>query len=112
MFHFLFINITHLISITKDKLKCLTDLCDVNAHFYVFVKLFSTVALVILKSKYLNLLLPGVIVSVCLGWCLYLPEKYVNFITCVNYSNSQCVLLILKLHSPSLIVILIYRPPS
>ena len=39
-------------------------------------------------------------------------KKSVNFTTCVNYSNSVCELLILKLHTPSLIVILMYRPPS
>ena len=45
------------------------------------------------------------------GVCIYM-KKSVNFTTCVNYSNSVCELLILKLHTPSLIVILMYRPPS
>ena len=39
-------------------------------------------------------------------------KKSVNFTTCVNYSNYVCALLILKLHTPSLIVILMYRPSS
>ena len=39
-------------------------------------------------------------------------QTYVNFTTCVNYSNSVYELLILKLHTPSLIVIMMYRPPS
>ena len=39
-------------------------------------------------------------------------KKIVNFPTCVNYSISVCELLILKLHTPSLIGILMYRPPS
>ena len=45
------------------------------------------------------------------GVCIYM-KKYVNFTICINYSNSVCELLILKLHTPSLIVILMYRPPS
>ena len=45
------------------------------------------------------------------GVCIYL-RKYINFTTCVNYSNLVCELLILKPHSPSLIIILMYRPLS
>ena len=45
------------------------------------------------------------------GVCIYL-KKYINFTTCVNYSNSVCELLILKLQSPSLIIFLMYKPPS
>ena len=43
---------------------------------------------------------------------MYLHLKSVNFTTCVNYSNSVCELLTLKLHNISLIVILMYMPPS
>ena len=43
------------------------------------------------------------------GVCIYMKNS-VNFTTCVNYS--VCELLILKLHTPSLIVILMYMPPS
>ena len=70
-------------------------------------------ALVIVKSKYLNFLSPDVIVCQELGvvFVSYLRNS-VNFITCVNYSNSVCELLIIKINHPSLIVILIYRPPS
>ena len=39
-------------------------------------------------------------------------NKSVNFTTCIKYSNSVCELLILKLHTPSLIVILMFRLPS
>ena len=45
------------------------------------------------------------------GVCIYM-NKIVNFTTCVNYSNSVCELLILKLHTPSLFFILMYRLPS
>ena len=43
---------------------------------------------------------------------MYLIFKNFNFTICVNYSNSVCELLKLKLHTPSLIGILMYRPPS
>ena len=36
-------------------------------------------------------------------------RKYINFTTCVYYKNSVCELLILKLYSPSLIIILMYK---
>ena len=40
MFHFLFMNIAHLISKTKQKLKFLADLCDVNTLFLCFCETF------------------------------------------------------------------------
>ena len=36
----------------------------------------------------------------------------VNFKFCICFSNSVCELLILKLQNPSIIMIIIYRPPS
>ena len=81
--------------------------------FSVSVKLFSMWALVIAKSKYMTSLLSDVIACLELGGgvCIYL-RKYINYTTCVNYSSSICELLILKLQSPSLIIIIMYRPPS
>ena len=42
--------------------------------------------------------------------------KYVftseNILTLLHYSNSVCELLILKLHSPCIIILLMYRLPS
>ena len=40
MFYFLFMNIAHLISKTKQKLKFLSDLCDVNTLFLCFCETF------------------------------------------------------------------------
>ena len=40
MFHFLFMNIAHLISRTKQKLKFLADLCDANTLFLCFCETF------------------------------------------------------------------------
>ena len=68
MFHFLFMNIAHLISKTKHKLKFLADLCDANTLFLCFfVKLSYMMVSVILKSSYLILVLPDVIDCLGLG---------------------------------------------
>ena len=42
------------------------------------------------------------------GVCLYLRKNLQN----LKYSNSVCDLLIVKILSPDLIVVLVYRPPS
>ena len=43
--------------------------------------------------------------------CVYVRNT-VNFKICLCFSNSVCELLILKLQNPSIIIIIIYRPPS
>ena len=45
------------------------------------------------------------------GVCVYLRHS-VGFDTCLSYSNSMCEVLVLRLHQPSLILVLLYRPPS
>ena len=45
------------------------------------------------------------------GGCLYLRKNRIYKI-CLKYSNSVCDLLIVKMFSPDLIIILVYRPPS
>ena len=67
MFHFLFMNIAHLISKTKQKLKFLADLCDANTLFLCFCETFLHDGIGILKSRYLILVLPDVIVCLGLG---------------------------------------------
>ena len=111
MFHILFMNIAHLISKTKHKLKFLADLYDANTLFRCFCETFLHDGIGDIEIQ-----LPDFSITRCdrlsrVGVCIYM-KKSVNFTTCVNYSNSVCELLILKLHTPSLIVILMYRPPS
>ena len=45
------------------------------------------------------------------GVCLYLRKNLI-YKFCLKYSNSVCDLLIVKILSPDLIIILVYRPPS
>ena len=40
MFNFLFMHIAHLISKTKQKLKCISDFCDANTLFLCFCETF------------------------------------------------------------------------
>ena len=82
-------------------------------YFYVFVKLFLHDGIGDSEIQ-----IPEFSITRCdrlsrVGGCvcIYLRNS-VNFITCVNYSNSVCELLIIKINHPSLIVILMYRPPS
>ena len=82
-------------------------------YFYVFVKLFLHDGIGDSEIQ-----IPEFSITRCDrlsrvggGVCIYLRNS-VNFITCVNYSNSVCDLLIIKINHPSLIVILIYKPPS
>ena len=39
-------------------------------------------------------------------------KKNIIYKICLKYSNSVCDLLIVKILSPDLIIILVYRPPS
>ena len=45
------------------------------------------------------------------GVCIYLRNT-ISFKTCLKFSNSVCDLLIVSLQTPSLIIILVYGPPS
>ena len=45
------------------------------------------------------------------GVCVYLRHS-VGFDTCPSHSNSVCEVLVLRLHQPSLILVLLYHPPS
>ena len=63
-------------------------------YFYVFVTLSYMMALVILKSRYLILVLPDVVVCLGLGCCLHLYEKITPL------SNTFMSLILTKLTGP------------
>ena len=76
MFHFLFMNIAHLISKTKHKLKFLADLCDANTLFLCFCETFLHDGIGDIEIQ-----LPDFSITRCdrlsrvWGWGLYLHEK-------------------------------------
>ena len=45
------------------------------------------------------------------GVCIYLRNS-ILFKICLQFSNTVCELLIVRLQTPALIIILVYRPPS
>ena len=106
MFHFIFMNIGHLIGIHKQKIKFLADVSNYNTLFICFCETFLHEGIgdcEVQIHDFFSIIRCGVYIYF---------RKYINFTTYVNYSNSVCELMILKLHSPSLIIILMYRPPS
>ena len=110
---FIFMNIAHLYSKTKQKVKFISDLCNINTLFLCFCETW-------LKDDILDseIQIPGFSLIRCDrkvraggGVCVYLRHS-VGFDACLNYSNSVCEVLVLRLHQPSLILVLLYRPPS
>ena len=106
-------NIAHLYSKTKQKVKFISDLCNINTLFLCFCETW-------LKDDILDseIQIPGFSLIRCDrkvraggGVCVYLRHS-VGFDTYLNYSNSVCEVLVLRLHQPSLILVLLYRPPS
>ena len=65
----------------------------------------------IVKSRYLDFLLYDRLLREGDGVCIYVRNTK-SFSVCLKYQNSSCDLLIVKLHQPSLIIILAYRPPT
>ena len=110
---FIFMNIAHLYSKTKQKVKFISDLCNLNTLFLCFCETW-------LKDDILDseIQIPDFSLIRCDrtvradgGVCVYLRHS-VGFDTCLSYSNSVCEVLVLRLHQPSLILVLLYRPPS
>ena len=113
LYCFLFMNISRLLTRTKSKTKFIFDLCTPNTLFLCFCETFLTD-----EISDSELMIPDFTITRCDrrqrmggGICMYVKNS-VNFTTCVSYSNSTCELLIVRLHDPSLIIVLIYRPPS
>ena len=113
MFSFLFMNIAHLYAKYRQKNKLLADYCDSSTMFICLSETFLHEG--ILDSE---VLIPGFIIVRSDrvsrpggGVCLYLRKNLIYKI-CMKYSNSVCDLLIVKILSPDLIIILVYRAPS
>ena len=105
--------IAHLYSKTKQKVKFISDLCNLNTLFLCFCETW-------LKDDIFDseIQIPGLSLIRCArkvraggGVCVHLRHS-VGFDTCLSYSNSVCEVLVLRLHQPSLILVLLYRPPS
>ena len=102
MFSFLFMNIAHLYAKYRQKNK-LICLCETFLHEGILDSEVQIPVFIIVRSDRVSK--PGG------GVCLYLKKNLIYKI-CLKYSNLVCDLLIVKILSPDLIIILVYRPPS
>ena len=106
-------NIAHLYAKYRQKHKLLADYCDFSTMFICLCVTFlhqgildnhvQISGFIIVRSDRVSR--PGG------GVCLYLRKNLMYKIS-LKYSNSVCDLRIVKIHSPDLIIILWYRPPS
>ena len=111
MYSFILLNIARLF--TKPKVKLLHDLCTSSTLFICICESFLFDC--INDSK---IYLPDFTVIRCDrisreggGVCIYLRNS-ILFKICLQFSNTVCELLIVRLQTPALISILVYCPPS
>ena len=105
--------IVRLMTKSKQKLKFLVYLCNPTTLFLCFCETFlhdriqdSEIQIPdfsIARSDRYSRVVGGV--------CLYVRNTK-KFNICLCFSNSVCELMIFKLQNPSIIIIIIYRPPS
>ena len=113
MYSFIFLNVSRLFTKTKLKYKVLSDLCGPST---LFLCLCETFLMDSINDSEIQI--PGFSIVRCDrllreggGVCIYVRNTK-SFSVCLKYSNSICDLLIVKLHQPSLIIILMYQPPT
>ena len=113
MYSFILLNIARLFTKTKSKYKVLYDLCSLSKLFICLCETFLTEDISDSEIQ-----IPEFSIVRCDrhlreggGVCIYVRTTN-PFNVCVKYSNSICDLLIINIHHPSLIIIMMYRPPS
>ena len=113
MYSFILLNIARLFTKTKSKYKVLYDLCSLSTLFICLCETFLTEDISDSEIQ-----IPEFSIVRCDrhlreggGVCIYVRTTN-PFNVCVKYSNSICDLLIINIHHPSLIIIMMYRPPS
>ena len=113
MYCFLLLNIARLFTKTKSKYKVLFDLCSLSTLFICLCETFLTEDISDSEIQ-----IPKFSIVRCDrnlreggGVCIYVRTTN-PFNVCGKYSNSICDLLIINIHHPSLIIIMMYRPPS
>ena len=113
MYTFIFMNIARLFTKIKQKIKLLSDFCDGSTLFLCFCETFLHDGILDAEIKIpsFNIVRCDRSSRVGGGICIYIRDPII-FSICLSYSNSVCDLLIIKLHQPSLYIILVYRPPS
>ena len=113
MYSFILLNIARLFTKTKSKYKVLYDLCSLSTLFICLCETFLTEDISDSEIQ-----IPEFSIVRCErhlrgggGVCIYVRTTN-PFHVCVKYLNSICDLLIINLPHSSLIIIMMYRPPS
>ena len=113
MYSFIFMNVARLITLTKRKREILSDLCDKSTLFLCLCETFLHEGILDSDMK-----ISGFSIIRCVrssrtggGVCLYVSNS-TTYDICLVYSNSLCLLLILRLLKPALIIMLMYRAPT
>ena len=113
MYSFILLNIARLFTKTKSKYKVLYDLCSLSTLFICLCETFLTDDI---SDSEIQIPEFSIVRCECHlreggGVCIYVRTTN-PFNVCVKYSNSICDLLIINIHHPSLIIIMMYHPPS
>ena len=113
MYHFMLLNVARLLTKKKAKHKAIADMCTESTLFVCLCESFLVDGTLDMEVHIpgFSLVRSDRVARVGGGACIYIKNP-VLFDLCLQYSNSFCNLLIVKLHHPSLIIILIYRPPA
>ena len=113
MYSFMLFNIARLFTKSKPKFKLLHDLCSRSTLFLGLCEtfLFDGINDCEIQIPDFTVIRCGRLSREDGGVCIYLRNS-ISFKTCLKFSNSVCDLLIVSLQTPTLIIILVYRPPS
>ena len=113
MYSFILLNIARLFTKLKPKDKLLHDLCTSSTLFICICETFLFDGI---NNSEIHL--PDFTVIRCDrisreggGVCIYMRNS-ILFKICLQFSNTVCELLIVRLQTPALIIIHVYRPPS
>ena len=91
---------------TNLKYKVFSDLCGPSTLFLCLCETFMMDSI-----NDSEIQIPGFSMIEGAGVCIYVRNTK-SFSVCLKYSNSICDILIVKLPQQSLIIILMYRPPT
>ena len=115
-FSFMILNVAHLLKCSTQDRSKIEFLSDIVQKHCLFIGLTETHLSETIFDNELKIDSYNIVSSDRLnrsggGICLYINSS-VQCKTCVAYSNSVCELLIVKIHSPDIYIVLIYRPPA
>ena len=115
-FNFIYLNVAHLLKNStqnRSKINLLNHVVDSNCLFLGLTETHLNEKILdneINIDKF-NIVRCDRLIRQGGGVCLYVNQS-AQFSMCVSYSNQTCESLIVKIHSPEIYVIIMYRPPD